>query len=111
MNEKNKGYDVTKDNLTLAGHSLGGILTQAIGAVYQIKGYAFNPYGVDRLLSMPSLLPTGNLVTDILEGILHSALYKALSALGVESSYANWAKDHILNISYVDEGALNGDPL
>ena len=44
---------IPKENLTLTGHSLGGILTQAVGAVYQIPGYAFNPYGVDRLLTMP----------------------------------------------------------
>ena len=51
LKTKDKGYDVTKANLTLTGHSLGGILTQAVGAVYQyqIPGYAFNPYEVEIL--------------------------------------------------------------
>ncbi len=53
-----KDYGVTIDNLTLTGHSLGGILTQQVGATYGIKGYAFNPYGTDRLLSLPSSLST-----------------------------------------------------
>ena len=34
-----------------------------------------------------------------------------MSAFGVESSYASWAKNNILNISYVDDGMLKGDPL
>ncbi|UCM99443.1 hypothetical protein LCX93_07820 [Sulfurimonas sp. SWIR-19] len=66
LNTKNKGYNVTTANLTLTGHSLGAILTQAVGAVYQIPGYAFNPYGVDRLLLMPSTPIIPNLLLDLL---------------------------------------------
>lgn len=33
---------ISSDQLTLTGHSLGGILTQALGADLGIKGYAYN---------------------------------------------------------------------
>ena len=98
-----KDYGVTIDNLTLTGHSLGGILTQQVGATYGIKGYAFNPYGTDRLLSLPSSLSTG-----IASNIL---LEKVMSAVGLTKANAQWAYEHIYNISYQDEGALNGDIL
>jgi len=111
LNTKDKGYDVTTNNLTFTGHSLGGILTQAVGAVYQVPGYAFNPYGVDRLLTMPSTPVMPNLLLEFLAGAVSAAVYKALSTFGLESSYADWAKNNILNISYVDDGMLNGDPL
>ena len=96
-------HGVTIDNLTLTGHSLGGILTQQVGATYGIKGYAFNPYGTDRLLSLPSSLSTG-----IASNIL---LEKVMSAVGLTKANAQWAYEHIYNISYQDEGALNGDIL
>ena len=98
-----KDYGVTIDNLTLTGHSLGGILTQQVGATYGIKGYAFNPYGTDRLLSLSSSLSTG-----IASNIL---LEKVMSAVGLTKANAQWAYEHIYNISYQDEGALNGDIL
>ena len=98
-----KDYGVTIDNLTLTGHSLGGILTQQVGATYGIKGYAFNPYGTDRLLSLPSSLSTG-----IASNIL---LEKVMSAVGLTKANAQWAYEHIYNISYQDEGLLNGDIL
>ena len=98
-----KDYGVTIDNLTLTGHSLGGILTQQVGATYGIKGYAFNPYGTDRLLSLPSSLSTG-----IASNIL---LEKVMSAVGLTKANAQWAYEHIYNISYQDEGAINGDIL
>lgn len=96
-------HGVTIDNLTLTGHSLGGILTQQVGATYGIKGYAFNPYGTDRLLSLPSSLSTG-----IASNIL---LEKVMSAVGLTKANAQWAYEHIYNISYQDEGLLNGDIL
>ncbi|WP_457743248.1 hypothetical protein [Sulfurimonas sp.] len=105
------GHVIEASDLTLTGHSLGGILTQAVGAVYQIPGYAFNPYGVDRLLLMPSTPIIPNLLLDLLAGATYAAIYKVLSAFGLESSYASWAQDNILNISYVDDGMLKGDPL
>lgn len=39
------GVTVTEDNLTLAGHSLGGILTQQVGAALELDGYAFSAFG------------------------------------------------------------------
>lgn len=36
-------YQIDKSNLTLTGHSLGGILTQYVGSELSIKGYAYNP--------------------------------------------------------------------
>lgn len=39
--------DISKETLTLAGHSLGGILAQQVGATLHLEGYAYNPYGVD----------------------------------------------------------------
>ena len=35
-------YDISNSSLTLAGHSLGGILAQQVGATLHIEGYAFN---------------------------------------------------------------------
>jgi len=104
-------HHISKDNLTLTGHSLGGILTQAVGAVHEIEGVAFNPYGVDRLLSMPELPPLGSALTDVSAGLLHTGIYKVSSAFGLEAPQTQWAKDHITNVHYVDNGKLNGDPL
>ena len=92
-------------HLTLAGHSLGGILAQQVGATKELDGYAFNPYGVDRLLTAMSGSP------DLLSGIMNVAIYQIMNAVGLGSSAESWAKDHILNVSYNDFGALNGDIL
>ena len=101
--DKKCSIEEVKNYLVLTGHSLGGILTQQVGATYGIKGYAFNPYGTDRLLSLPSSLSTG-----IASNIL---LEKVMSAVGLTKANAQWAYEHIYNISYQDEGALNGDIL
>ena len=99
-------YNITQDNLTLTGHSLGGILTQSVGAVLGIKGYAFDPYGTERLLTM---WPTyGN---NLVEALVNVGIYQVLNAFGLESSYATFAKENILNISYNDFGIMNGDIL
>ena len=103
-------HGVTTDNLTLTGHSLGGILTQQVGAIYGIKGYAFNPYGTDRLLSLPES-PFDGIVKNSLYGLLTSLAEKVMSAVGLTKANAQWAYEHIYNISYQDEGALNGDIL
>ena len=105
-----KDYGVTIDNLTLTGHSLGGILTQQVGATYGIKGYAFNPYGTDRLLSLPES-PFDGIVKNSLYGLLTSLAEKVMSAVGLTKANAQWAYEHIYNISYQDEGAINGDIL
>ena len=105
-----KDYGVTIDNLTLTGHSLGGILTQQVGATYGIKGYAFNPYGTDRLLSLPQS-PFDGITSNFLYGLLTSLAEKVMSAVGLTKANAQWAYEHIYNISYQDEGLLNGDIL
>ena len=103
-------HGVTIDNLTLTGHSLGGILTQQVGATYGIKGYAFNPYGTDRLLSLPQS-PFDGITSNFLYGLLTSLAEKVMSAVGLTKANAQWAYEHIYNISYQDEGLLNGDIL
>jgi len=86
---------IDKNNLTLTGHSLGGILTQQVGATLGIKGYAYNPLGANALVKYP---PTTN------------PLLAILSAVNAGNAI-NWAENNILNISYQDDGVLNGDVL
>ena len=104
---KDKGCSIeeAKSCLTLTGHSLGGILTQQVGANLHIKGYAYNPYGVDRLLSLPPNYP------GISDMFLSIALYKIMETVGLTKVHANWAYEHISTISYQDEGTINGDML
>ena len=99
-------HGLTDGQLTLTGHSLGGILAQAVGVTKHIQGYAFNPYGVDRLLSMP-VQPTFSLI----QSVLNTAIYKIAKEFGMENPDAAWARDNILNVMYFDEGKLAGDPL
>ena len=98
--------NISVDNVTLTGHSLGGILTQSVGAVLGISGYAFNPYGTERLLTMwesySNTLP---------EALINVGVFQVLKAFGLESSYADFARENILNVSYNDFGNLTGDPL
>ena len=103
--DKNCSIEEAKSYLTLTGHSLGGILTQQVGANLHIEGYAYNPYGVDRLLSLPPNYP------GISDMFLSIALYKIMKAVGLTKVHANWAYEHISTISYQDEGAINGDIL
>ncbi|MDD5387563.1 MAG: calcium-binding protein, partial [Sulfuricurvum sp.] len=108
INHANIG--LTSSNLTLTGHSLGGMLTQAIGSEMRIPGYAFNPYGMERLESMPGILSALTLLGPV--GVLAQVLsYDVLIKLGVSAPNAQWAKDNIVNVSYTDSGALNGDIL
>jgi len=95
--------EVSKSNLTLTGHSLGGILTQQVGATLGLNGYAYNPYGVDRLLSMMPNSP--------LNAILDIALYNIMKSSGLGASEAAWAKEHIVNVSTNDFGIIHGDIL
>ena len=83
---------IDKNNLTLTGHSLGGILTQQVGANFGLAGYAYNPLGANALTHYP--LP-----------ITPNILQLILSAGGGGSA------DHIVNVSYQDDGKLNGDIL
>lgn len=48
-------WSISADRLTLTGHSLGGIITQAVGADLHIQGYSFNPYGANLLSSLPPM--------------------------------------------------------
>jgi hypothetical protein len=98
-----KNSNININNLTLTGHSLGGMLTQQVGGALGIEGYAFNPFGMENLLTY---LPGGNLAASIA-----TALYNMMSSVGLGSVEVAWAKDHILNVSYNDFGLLNGDPL
>lgn len=94
---------VSESNLTLTGHSLGGILTQQVGATLGIDGYAYNPYGVDRLLTM---MPDSSLNV-----IQELALYNIMKSSNLGASEASWAKEHIVNVSYNDFGIIEGDIL
>lgn len=106
----NPDYNISTSNLTLTGHSLGGMLTQAIGSEMRIPGYAFNPYGMERLESIPGILSAFTLLGPV--GVLAQVLsYDILIKLGVSAPNAQWAKDNIVNVSYTDSGALNGDIL
>ena len=87
------GIDIS--NLTLTGHSLGGILTQQVGAKLKLKGYAYNPLGANALVKYP---------------LTTNPLLAILNAVNAGSSI-NWAKDKIVNVSYHDDGTLNGDIL
>ncbi|PHM16873.1 MAG: hypothetical protein CJD30_09285 [Sulfuricurvum sp. PD_MW2] len=89
-----------KSNLTLTGHSLGGILTQAIGADLRIPGYTFNSWSSSNLIDYTNWLP------DPL-GLLH----RVASWLGWGAEEETFAQHNILNISYTDSGMTNGDPL
>lgn len=108
INHANIG--LSSSNLTLTGHSLGGMLTQAIGSEMRIPGYAFNPYGMERIMSMPSAMSLLTALGPV--GVLAQVLsYDILIKLGVSAPNAQWAKDNIINVSYTDSGALNGDIL
>ncbi|APG25569.1 alpha/beta hydrolase family protein [Syntrophotalea acetylenica] len=48
-------HSIATNKLTLTGHSLGGIITQAVGADLHIQGYSFNPYGANLLSSLPPM--------------------------------------------------------
>jgi len=85
VSESISEFKIDKSNLTLTGHSLGGILTAQIGLEFGIKGYAYNPFGAN-LLSYDN--------------------FKEYSAI-----LKDWAEHNIYTISYQDEGALNGDIL
>ena len=103
LDNKTDAYEITTQNLTLTGHSLGGMLTQQVGATLHLEGYAYNPYGMENLLTH---LPGNNVPALIAE-----ALYNMMSSVNLGSAEVAWAKNHILNVSYNDFGFLNGDPL
>jgi len=76
--------EIDKSNLTLTGHSLGGIEVQQLSMEFQIEGYAFNPFGSSGLLDDLILNNPDNIA---------------------------FANENIYTISYNDFGTINGDPL
>lgn len=100
MKEK---YGISNEDLTLTGHSLGGILVQQVAATEHIKGYTYNAMGADELIKfdgISSVSPGGIFV-------------RALDAMGVKYNEEGitFVKENVHNISYQDSGMLNGDPL
>ncbi len=93
-------YNITASNLTLTGHSLGGILTQSVGATLNIQGVTFNAW------SSSNLIDYSNYFLDPL-GLLH----RVASLLGWGSSETAFAERNILNLTYTDSGMFNGDSL
>ncbi len=114
-----ENHIITKSNLTLTGHSLGGILTQAVGANLHIPGYAYNSYGANLLENLPSFvvfqavvsLLTGPVNGAVLSTALYSAFGKIYELLGAQSADTVWAQDNIVNVSLQDDGFVRGDPL
>lgn len=93
-------YSISADHLTLTGHSLGGIITQAVGADLHIQGYSFNPYGANLLSSLPPM-PLR----------YFRVLGQVLDLFGLGDKNDPWIKENLLAISYQDSGLLNGDIL
>lgn len=93
-------YSISTDRLTLSGHSLGGIITQAVGADLHIQGYSFNPYGANLLSSLPPMLLP-----------FFSFLGQVLDLVGLGDKNDPWIKENLLTVSYQDSGLLNGDIL
>lgn len=93
-------HAIPLDKLTLTGHSLGGIIVQMASAEYQIDGYAYNPYGASLLQSLPGVpFPLSNVL-----GAL-------MNAFGISNVNSDWLDEHLINVSYQDEGDINGDVL
>ncbi len=90
-----KKHNIKKEDLTLTGHSLGGILVQEVGSTLGIKGYAYNPLGSYDLV--------------------HPVFPKAFRVLEEANIYTSpmskFANENISIISYQDTGLLNGDVL
>ncbi len=95
-------HNIDTSNLTLTGHSLGGILTQSVGAVLQIPGYAYNPWGSDVLATLEP---------DNISDQLFQYLQRAISGSEYPDANLVFAENNIYNISYQDDGFLNGDGL
>ncbi len=95
-------HSISPEQLTLTGHSLGGILTQAVGADLGIKGYAYNPYGAELLNKL------GNTPLPLR---LYSLYGNMLQVFGIGAPNAQWAEDNLVTVSFEDEGLINGDPL
>ena len=106
--DKNIPFYEAKKYLTLVGHSLGGIHTQQIATVNKIKGFAFNPYGANRLISMPKnpCFPSIGISTCDMS----YALFGKFAPISKKID-EKWVNENIYTISYHDNGKINGDIL
>ena len=95
-NEMIEKHSMDKNNLTLTGHSLGGILTQYVGSELKIKEYAYNPWGINTLFTN-------------IKSSINETIDKILNNIGISNK--DFAKNNIYTISYQDEGLINGDSL
>lgn len=94
-----KKYGLSAANLTLTGHSLGGILSQAIGVQLKIPAFAFNPLGTSKLEIAGSSFP-------------YNSLAAVLLRYSIDIPHdEEWIRDNIITISYNDTGILSGDIL
>jgi len=91
-------HNISKSNLTLCGHSLGGILAQTWGVKKKIKTYAYNPLGTSTLV-----YDSGSFRVNM--------IIELLDRLGIIDFDDEWINQNILTISYNDIGSLNGDIL
>ena len=81
-------YKFSNDDLTLTGHSLGGIISQEVAAQLKLKAYSYNPLGSSKLI-------TGN------SSIIQSAIeYLNLDKYQSKNfkDKVNWAKKYIFHI-------------
>ena len=91
-------HTISNDNLTLTGHSLGGILSQSIGVKLKIKAFAYNPLGTSTIV-----YDSGNMSVNILTEVLNK--------FNIINFSNDWVNKNIITISYNDIGWLNGDIL
>jgi Ca2+-binding RTX toxin-like protein len=96
-----KELKLSENDLTLTGHSLGGILTQQVGASLGIKGYAYNPWGASTLSTYPVGTPFQMTLMERIFGVVGIT----------DPEIINFAKENILNVSLQDAGLINGDIL
>jgi hypothetical protein len=96
-----KELKLSENDLTLTGHSLGGILTQQVGATLGIKGYAYNPWGASTLSTYPVGTPFQMTLMERIFGVVGIT----------DPEIINFAKENILNVSLQDAGLINGDIL
>ena len=95
-----EAHQIDASKLTLTGHSLGGIIAQVVGAELRTQAYTYNSYGANLLSSLPSLgLP------------FYAVIGQIMDVLGLGDKNDPWVKDNILNVSFQDDGEINGDIL
>ncbi|NQY51944.1 MAG: DUF2974 domain-containing protein [Campylobacteraceae bacterium] len=96
-----KEHTIKKEDLTLTGHSLGGIHVQTVGTIKRIRGFAYNPLGSSKLLV--DIKVSSFYLNMLMNTIVSNKLEKYVDE--------DWLNDNMLSISYNDVGNLNGDIL